>query len=235
MRIGLICPKCWGELTLSQLQAIAETLRLQLTKEEVLLVLFCRFTDARLQREGDACVLFHGDDQAPISMEAISNFASRLSWVIETPPTDGTPNPTGVDSHLLHVSFGNYFLADSKLNEIARAGVPDPGKMVEALRLLGDMREEISIDQTMTDMVLMWWHGVGDTLRQLYPNVFDADGEPNPNYSPFRSLQNIHLLLNDDRPQENEAIDHCDAHDVLSALDHKLARIKAEEETLKRK
>ena len=41
-------------------------------------------------------------------------------------------------------------------------------------------------------------------------------------------MQDFHLLLNDDRPQDNEKIDDARLHDVLSALDSKIEKQKRE-------
>lgn len=61
----------------------------------------------------------------------------------------------------------------------------------------------------------------------MYPNVFAPSngGE----FNPFKSLQEMHLLLNDDRPQDNERIDNARLHDVLSALDSKIEKMKIRE------
>lgn len=63
----------------------------------------------------------------------------------------------------------------------------------------------------------------------MYPNVFAKSEGSGGVYNPFKSLQEMHLLLNDDRPQDNEKIDDARLHDVLSALDSKIEKLKRRE------
>lgn len=70
-------------------------------------------------------------------------------------------------------------------------------------------------------------------LAPMYPNMFAKSGSGGER-NPFKTLQEIHLLLNDDRPQDNEKIDDSRLHDVLSALDSKIEKLKRREAELRK-
>ena len=245
MNIDLKVPTKWRELTVPQLRIVADTFRMHLTKEEMLAVLLCRLTGIRIDidrytRKGVMSVTYQGR-RYRVSDQQLSDLCGRFEWLFEDDPCD-IANPTGVDGHLRTVKFGDWFQADAALYGLAKDrenGKPDTKAMSDALKLLGDTRKTVRIaDETEFDMVLLWWNGVGNMLRELYPYVFTSEDKPKKEYSPFKNLQNIHLMLNAGRPQDNEAIDHCDLHDVLSSLNAKIEeaeRMKKEMQKMKRK
>lgn len=241
MNIDLKAPANWRQLTLQQLHDVAETFAMHLDKDEMLLVLMCRLTGIRLNidrytRKGVMAVTF-GKRRYRITDQELSDLCGRFEWLFEEQPCD-IVNPTAVDGHLMAVKFGDWFQADAILYELAKERAEDrfdTEKMAKALKLLGDTRGVIRIDPTEYDMVMLWWNGVGNMLRTLYPYVFAGDGKPNANYSPFKNLQNIHLMLNGGRPQDNEAIDQCDLHDVLSSLNAKIEEAERIRKELKKR
>ena len=227
-RIDLKAPSNWRELTVDQLRIVAEVLRLHFTKEEMLVVLLCRLTGIRMQggASGNGPEVFVTADGQSFTMHdyELADFASRFEWVFADEPCD-IANPTKADGHMRGVKFGDWFRADALFHDLAKGRNEDDCNlkdMRQALALLGHKDVSFPNDAVEFDMVLLWWHGVGNMLRVLYPYVFARSGEPSKGYSPFKNLQNIHLMLNGGRPQDNEAIDRCDLHDVLSALNHKI-------------
>ena len=175
------------------------------------------------------------------SVVELSDLCSRFEWLLDEQPCD-IVNPTDVDGHLLAVKFGKWFYADATLYILARKrsegrfGKDEIEDLKDALRTLGGKKDAVRIaDEADFDMVLLWWNGVGNMLRELYPYVFADGDKPKSDYSPFKSLQNIHLMLNGGRPQDNEAIDQCDLHDVLSTLNAKIEEAeRIRREVLKR-
>ena len=236
MTIDLNAPMSWRELTLDQLRMVATTFRLQLTREEMLLVLLCQLTGIRLhgQPTGGKTELFVTAEGQVFTMQdyEIEDFCNRLQWLFDEQPCD-IVNPTKADGHMRGVKFGDWFRADALFYDLSKGrteAATNLKDMHQALALLGHNDKAFPKDDVEYDMVLLWWNGVGNMLKVLYPNVFASEGEPAKNYSPFKNLQNIHLMLNDCRPQDNEAIYNCDLHDVLSALDCKIGRLKRETE-----
>lgn len=240
MTIDLKAPMSWRELTLDQLRMVAATFRLHLTKEEMLLVLLCQLTGIRLhgQPTGGRTELFVTAEGQVFTMQdyEIEDFCNRLQWLFDDQPCD-IVNPTKADGHMRGVKFGDWFRADALFYDLSKGRTEAETNlkdMRQALALLGHNDKAFPKDDVDYDMVLLWWNGVGNMLRTLYPYVFAGEGEPAKNYSPFKSLQNIHLMLNDGHPQDNEAIDNCDLHDVLSALNAKIEEAEKTREAMKR-
>lgn len=218
-KIELSMPVSWQEVTKEQLGIIASLMNEQLTREETLFVLFCRFTGIKHEGRG----VFVTSQGQRIRMEAwqLRDFCGRLSYIMDEKPCD-IVNPTKVNSYLDDISFGAYFHADSLMYGYLMKG--DPKLVQKALRDLGDRSWWMS-KQRATE-ILLWWTGVQQWLKGQYPDVFatkdgDADG-----YDPLTARQNIMLLLNDDNPQANTDIEESKMHDVLAALQHKIEHAK---------
>lgn len=218
-KVELSMPVSWQEVTKEQLGIIASLMNEQLTREETLFVLFCRFTGIKHEGRG----VFVTSQGQRIRMEAwqLRDFCGRLSYIMDEKPCD-IVNPTKVNSYLDDISFGAYFHADSLMYGYLMKG--DPKLVQKALRDLGDRSWWMS-KQRATE-ILLWWTGVQQWLKGQYPDVFatkdgDADG-----YDPLTARQNIMLLLNDDNPQDNTDIEESKMHDVLAALQHKIEHAK---------
>ena len=81
--------------------------------------------------------------------------------------------------------------------------------------------------------MLRWYDCFKDWLQQRYPLVFQkAEPGEETACNPVEARQNIMLMLNDNRPQDNEAIERSNMHDVLSALQHKIEEAKHIEEQM---
>ena len=218
-KVELSMPVSWQEVTKEQLGIIASLMNEQLTREETLFVLFCRFTGIKHEGRG----VFVTSQGQRIRMEAwqLRDFCGRLSYIMDEKPCD-IVNPTKVNSYLDDISFGAYFHADSLMYGYLMKD--DPKLVQKALRDLGDRSWWMS-KQRATE-ILLWWTGVQQWLKGQYPDVFatkdgDADG-----YDPLTARQNIMLLLNDDNPQANTDIEESKMHDVLAALQHKIEHAK---------
>ena len=241
-RIDLKAPKRWKDLTLDQLRAVAETMRLTLTREEVLFVLFCRFCKVKKviatvrhidKKEGFD--LFEDENGKRFTLDTwqIADFCKRLEFVLDETPCD-IANPTTIDRHLMKATFGQYFRANDLLKECSsRQDDYLPGQMKQALEILGDSGTDCN-DMATYGMVLLWWHGVTEVFRLRYPNVFQQDDGESKKVSSFDTLQNIYLMLNDDDPTKNAELNDCNVHDVFSALDNKIRKMKIEAEQLKK-
>lgn len=225
--IELKAPATWSELSLDQFRKIVETLLLQLTREELLFVLMCELTGIRRY---DATDKFVGPDGSDFRLQQheIVDFCDRFAWIIDSEP-DSLPNPTKVDGFLRDMSFGDWFETDTQFRiydddrDIAHFDIIMPK--------LGLQDEPRPVSQVMATMLKLWWQSVMVQIAPLYPNVF-AKSDPKDGvssiYNPFKQLQEFHLMLNDDRPQDNEKIDNARLHDVLSAMDCKIERQKRE-------
>lgn len=224
-KIELKAPASWGEMTVDQLKLVVKLMRLQLTREELLLTLFLNFTGVKKSGNGFITI-----DGAMFGMEdyEIMDFCNRISFILDEMPCD-IANPTTVDGHLNNISFGNYFHADALMYGYRKKN--DKEMVRNALYDLGMWKE--SIDEDYAELVSLWWTGVQQWLKLQYPLVF-ADGEGGgEGYNPLKARQNILLMLNDGKPQDNDAIENAQVHDVLSALEHKIEQAKDMERRLK--
>ena len=225
-KIELKAPASWGEMTVDQLKLVVKLMRLQLTREELLLTLFVRFTGIKKVED----IGFITSDGIRFDMKdyEIMDFCNRIAFILDEMPCD-IANPTTVDGHLNNISFGNYFHADALMYGYRKKN--DKEMVRSALHDLGMKME--SIDDDYAELVSLWWTGVQQWLKLQYPLVF-ADGEGGgEGYNPLKARQNILLMLNDGKPQDNDAIENAQVHDVLSALEHKIEQAKDMERRLK--
>lgn len=231
--INLTIPTTWRELTKKQLRQVANVMNEKFTREEALFLLFCLFTGIRRceikhtlfdgkAEEGQEKYRFADPEGNTFYLEMwqIAHYCDMLSFLIDTAPCD-IVNPTKVDGHLLDTSFGDYFHADSLFYGYSLT--KGTNLVLQAMKDLGDDRESINEDEAT--MLHIWWRGVQEYLKQQYPNVF-AEGDGTSPYDPLETRKNIMLMLNDNRPQDNEAIEKANVHDVLAALDSKIEQNK---------
>ena len=224
MNVNLTAPTKWGELTADQFRMVVKTMLLHLTESERLFVLFCQLTGIR--RYADEDNKFVTSDGQDFRMEdwQVADFCDRLRWLIDTVPDD-LPNPTKKDAYLRDISFGDWFEADTQFRLYE-----DDNDLTHFATILPKLGEEAhEIDDAEAIMLKMWWNCVMGKIGPMYPNVFTKNEGGGGECNPFKTLQEMHLLLNDDRPQDNEKIDEARLHDVLSALDSKIEKLKRRE------
>lgn len=224
-KIELTIPENWKEVTREQLGVIAAVMNEKLTREETLMVMFCRFTG--LKSEGNR--VFVTQDGKRIIMEPwqMADFCGRLSFIMDELPND-IVNPTGVNSYLDDITFGKYFHADALMYAYKMSD--DPKLVRKALNDLGERGWYMS--KQHANEVALWWAGVQQWLKGQYPLVYEGEGE-GEEYDPLKARQNIMLMLNDNKPQDNQSIEDSNMHDVLSSLQQKIELAKRLEEQMK--
>ena len=227
LHIDLKAPTSWKEVTKEQLAIIASLMNEQLTREEMLFVLFCRFTGIR--HEGNGVFMTADKHRIRIETWQLDDFCNRLAYILDEMPCD-IVNPTRVNSYLDNTTFGDYFHADALMYGYRLEGKPDMVR--KALGDLGDHRRGVS--KQFANEVMLWWTGVQQWLKSQYPAVFEEGGTSTDAYDPLKARQNIMLMLNNDSPQDNERIEQSKMHDVLSALQSKIEHAKQLEEQMKK-
>lgn len=227
MTIDLKTPTRWQDLTAEQLRFVVATGTQGLRREEFLVVLFCHFAEVKMlagtAKENDkmvVCTRFKDKDGHVFELEEwqVSDFCGRLSAFFDERIPIDVVWPFRWDRYLLDTTFGNWFHADALMLRFALEGNPEHLK--SALKDFGEEREPDN-----TDMVLLirWYEAFKDWLQNRYPLVFQKaePGMASPS-SPIDTRQNILLMLNENRPQDNEQIERSNMHDVLAALQHKI-------------
>ena len=223
--IDLKAPESWSELTLDQLKTVVRLMRLHLTREEFLLALFLNFTGVK---KADGSFIAADGRRFALTDGQVMDFCNRFSFILDEMPCD-IANPTSVDRHLNNITFGSYFHADSLMY-----GYHLRGDTEMVRKALGDLGEKVDkIDDDYADLVSLWWTGVQQWLKEQYPHVF-ADGEGTGEaYSPLKARQNILLMLNEGKPQDNDRIEQSQVHDVLGALEYRIEQARAMEMRMK--
>lgn len=238
MTIDLHIPTCWKELTTEQLREIVELALMGLHREEYLLVLFCKFAGVKIvpgtpNADGSEAVKTRFADAEGHEFELedwqVSDFCGHLAFVLDEQMPMESPWPFKWDRYLMDTSFGNWFHADAQLLGYALEG--DPERLKGAMADLGDPHE--TLEPSDITLMLRWYECLTDWLQERYPLVFKKakPGEAST-ASPVDARQNIMLMLNDDKPQDNERIENANVHDVLAALQHKIEYAKHVEEQM---
>lgn len=227
VKIDLQVPSSWSCLSIELLRTVAEVTSATLTREEMLLVLLCRFANIKYV----AGTRFQTADNVTFTIEPsqLHFFCGKLAYLLDTLPYD-IVSPVGVNRHLVETSFGSYFEADALMLKYTYNN--DKDSVIGAVRALGvDVAE---MDDTETLMMRMWWTGLKRWLKDEYPYVFEGEDNADEGYSPLKARQNILLMLNNDRPHDNKAIEDSLMHDVFSALQHKIETAKEMERMMKK-
>lgn len=239
MKIELSVPGSWREVTLPQLRILAEHSLIGLTREVSELVLLCKLAGLTVvpspTPDGESLngILKCRDAQGhEFELEGwqLADFCKRLAWFYDEMPFD-IVCPVSVNPHLLSTSFGDYFHADALMFGFSTTN--DIDLVRQAMADLGDKRKTITAVDAM--MMQLWWRGFKQWLFNEYPFVFEGSKDTvDETYSPLKARQNIMLILNEGHPQDNDAIEQSNMHDVLSALQHQIEIAKKEEEMMRK-
>lgn len=242
MTIDLKTPTCWQEVTPEQLRFIVDLVNKGLRREEYLLVLLCEISGIKMvagttEEDGKKVVhtQFKTADGQVFDLEdwQVSEFCGRLSFVFDEAMPIETAWPFKWDRYLMNTSFGDWFHADAQMLGFTLDG--DIERLKCAMKDLGDPHDDLQPLDADVVLMLKWYDCFKDWLQERYPFVFQKaePGTESPT-SPIEARQSIMLMLNDGRPQDNEAIEKSNMHDVLAALQHKIEEAKHIEEQMKK-
>ncbi len=236
MTIDLHTPTCWKELTTEQLREVVELALMGLHREEYLLVLFCKFANVVMlvgsSTDPEAVKnRFRDSEGQEFELEdwQVAEFCGRLSFVLDEQMPMEVAWPWKWNRYLLATSFGDWFHADAQMLGFALDGNPE--RLKGAMKDLGDPPE--TLEPSDITLLLRWYECFKDYLQQTYPLVFQkAEPGANSPTTPIEARQNIMLMLNEGHPQDNEAIEKTNVHDVLAALQHKIEYAKQIEQQM---
>ena len=241
MIIELHTPSCWKDLTSDQLREVVNQGLMNMPREEFLLALFCKFANVVMvagKANGDPSpstvpVKTRFKDKGGHEFELedwqVVDFCNRLDFAFDEQMPMEVAWPFKWDRYLMDTKFGDWFHADAQILGFALEGNPE--RLLGAMKDLGDPHD--SIEPCDITLMLRWYECFKDWLQERYPLVFQ---KPSPGsesqVSPVENRQNIMLMLNDNRPQDNEAIEQSNVHDVLAALQHKIEYAKQIEQQM---
>lgn len=238
MRIDLTIPTRWEELTTEQLRETVEVTTENLRREEVLLVLLCKFANVKMQcgmRNDECGMAFETADGKRFTLEVwqVADFCNRLQWALDEDIPIEAHWPFGWDAYLMNTTFGDWFHADALMLGYSLRG--DITCIRGAMKDL-DHQDHDGLQHTDPDLILLlkWYDLFKEWLQERYPLVFKKKDSStgSEDYSPIDARQNIMLMLTDGKPQDNEAIEKSNVHDVLAALQHKIEEAKHIEEQM---
>lgn len=231
MTINITAPLSWNELSLRDLKHVAYVMMLpELDRTHASILLFCKLAGLKMKKNIAGSVFFKkGKLKFILEPYQLMDFAQRFNYIFEEKPCD-IVNPTKIDSHLIDVKFGDYYFANAMMMRYQFTG--EKKFVRQALKALGQRTMHLS--KLKGCMIWIWWMGVQSYLQDLYPLVFPKGGDDNSDKTSYQILQDIYLMLNENRPQDNRHIADSELHSVLSALQNKIEQYNREKEALKK-
>lgn len=231
MNIDIKAPLSWNELSLKDLKKVAYVMLLpELDRTHASILLFCKLADLRMKKNVAGSVFFKkGKRSFILEPYQLMDFSQRFSYIFDEKPCD-IVNPTKIDSHLIDVKFGDYYFANAMMMRYQFTG--EKKFVRHALKTLG--QRTLYLSRTKAQMIWIWWTGVQSYLQDLYPLVFPKGGDDSSDKTSYQILQDIYLMLNENKPQDNSLIADSELHSVLSALQNKIEQYNREKEALKR-
>lgn len=242
MTLDLHTPTCWKDLTSDQLREVVNQGLMNMPREEFLLALFCKFANVVMvagKANGDPSpstvpVKTRFKDKGGHEFELedwqVVDFCNRLDFAFDEQMPMEVAWPFKWDRYLMDTKFGDWFHADAQMLGFALDGNPE--RLKGAMKDLGDLPE--TLEPSDITLLLRWYECFKDYLQLTYPLVFQkAEPGANSPATPIEARQNIMLMLNDGKPQDNERIEQSNMHDVLAALQHKIEQAKEVEHQMK--
>lgn len=247
MTIELQTPTCWKELTTEQLRYVVEMGLKELSREKYLLVLLCKFSGIKMlagtsEEDGKRVVhtRFKDAEGNVFDLEdwQLSDFCGRLAFVLDEQMPMDVAWPWKWNRYLYATAFGDWFHADAmmlrfSMTEDMECLKKAAGDLMPKSDNGGKRDDDVELTEADAVLLLRWYECFKDWLQERYPLVFQKTDSPSTGsetYSPVEARQNIMLMLNDNRPQDNELIEKSNVHDVLAALQHKIEYAKQIEE-----
>lgn len=231
MTINITAPLSWNELSLCDLKHVAQVMMLpEIDRTHASILLFCKLAGLKMKKNIAGSVFFkNGKLKFILEPYQLMDFSQKMNYIFEEKPCD-IVNPTKIDSHLIEVKFGDYYFANAMMMRYQFTG--EKKFVRQALKTLG--QRTIYLSKIKGQMIWIWWMGVQSYLQDLYPLVFPKGGDDNSDKTSYQILQDIYLMLNENRPQDNQHIADSELHSVLSALQNKIEQYNREKEALKK-
>ena len=153
----------------------------------------------------------------------VSDFCGRLAFLWDEDLPWDANWPFAWNHHLLDTTFGDWFHADALILGFSMSG--DIEQLKGAMKDLGDPHPDLQPNSPDVVLMLKWYELFKAWLQEKYPLVLqksDPSSGTASSYDPIEARQDIMLMLNDGKPQDNEDIERSNMHDVLAALQYKI-------------
>ncbi len=225
MIVNIKYPTCWDEVTRDHLLIFANLMTKELTREELLFTLLCKIAkiSPRLkpgidEETTNAVYYFRnkhkGNFTVPVYL--IREACEQLSFMIDTVGLPECPI-LAVNTKLHEVSFKAYYFADAFL--IKYQSSKQESLMIGMYEALtGIKRKSLPIEEI--NSLIIWWAGVKEYLKGLYPEVLRDGDESTEDKTPADILHDILSVLNKNEPHMNKEILASDVHAVMHSLNN---------------
>ena len=231
MTLDIRYPRSWSEMTPRQLLQVAGVLEhASGPRDEILLRLLCSLAGLRIplreRLRDDVAEVRCGGRTHRLPAAMLLQAARELSFILDGTELTACPLE-GISPKLYDIPFGDYFHMDALMMLYAAGQAQDRSLAAEAARCLTHRRRRLDGREALA--LLIWYNGLKHWLAGRYPNVFEKGGVASSD-TMAETLSKMLAALNQERPQDNEAILAADTHAVLLALENTQLKYK----TLKR-
>lgn len=229
--LDLRFPESWEDISSSQLKFIAKIGLKELTREEFLLKLLCKFTGLKveyipeeLDSNTDYCFtmpkkhFWNKKKLLFIPISTIVEACQKFEYVIDQIGILNLSPIKGVSNKLYDIQFEHYYFCDSLISRYQ--STQDKKHLKKAVSELTGKRC-LRIEKRKAYMIIIWWNGVRKFLTEKYPYVFSSDGSGSDS-SPIEVYIQLLSIINNNRPDANKAIAATDLHSVFISLNNKL-------------
>ncbi len=225
MIIDLKYPTSWEQVKREHLMILSKLMNRKITREELLFDLLCKITEIKPQLklgteiEGEDPLFFFKSKRKGNFLMAVwivRDACEKLAFMIETIGLPESPI-LSVNTKLHEVNFKAYYFADAYLIQYH---ISKDEKMIIAMyeALTGIKRKKIPAEEITA--ITIWWAGVKEYLKQLYPEVLRDGDNSDEDKTPADILHDILSVLNKNEPHLNKEILASDVHAVMHSLNN---------------
>lgn len=219
MILDLQYPTSWGKITSRQLFVIAERIAKPGSKSEILFDVLCKITGLKPlmipgenENTPEACYFFRKKNRKYcIPIWIIRQACEEMSFIVDS--TGLTASPIDVNPKLHGVTFKSFYFADAYLSRYNET--KDVAFMKLFIEELCEKRYKVT--PLLINAIYIWWIGLKDYLRQLYPEVL-RESDVQSSKSPADNLHEILSHVNKGDPSKNQDILKSEMHAVMLSL-----------------
>ena len=224
-KIDIAYPTDWGTMSIEDFRNVCMILAQPHGKKESLFLCLCALAHIRPDNPihydpknlKDNVAFIIGDRRYIISPKTIQEACSQLEFIYDTVGLAPSPLPM-LDRKLYGVSFEQYYEADAYMLQYNASEVKDESLLKKVSIILTKGRTRKLLPWQRKGLVI-WWAGVKKYLMEKYPYVLQEGGSISDR-TQEEILQELLSCMNNNRPQENNAILKSDVHAVLYSLNN---------------
>lgn len=224
-KVDIVYPISWETMSQEDFRNVCTILGQPHGRKESLFLCLCALAHIRPDNPvkynpkaiKDNVVFIIGGQSYVISPKVIQEACSQLEYIYDTVGLPPSPIPK-VDRKLFGVSFEQYYEADAYMLKYNLEETQDDRLLKQVAITLSNGRIRKLLPWQKKGLVI-WWAGVKRYLMTKYPYVLKEGGSISDR-TQEELLQELLSYMNNDRPQDNNAILKSDVHAVLYSLNN---------------